>query len=70
MEKATSVNKALEGAILLKEPLKIHESMRYFLHATKVGRGTPWTCDTGIISFIFFKITTISCMIENITKEL
>ncbi|VFQ75433.1 unnamed protein product [Cuscuta campestris] len=33
MEKATSVNKALEGAILLKEPLKIHESMRYSLLA-------------------------------------
>lgn len=33
MEKAASVNKALEGAVLLKEPLKIHESMRYSLLA-------------------------------------
>ncbi|KAL0431283.1 UNVERIFIED_CONTAM: Geranylgeranyl pyrophosphate synthase, chloroplastic [Sesamum radiatum] len=31
--KASSVNKALEEAILLREPLKIHESMRYSLLA-------------------------------------
>ncbi|KAF9620251.1 hypothetical protein IFM89_010986 [Coptis chinensis] len=31
--KATSVNQALDKAILLKEPLKIHESMRYSLLA-------------------------------------
>lgn len=33
LEKANSVNKALESAVLLKEPLKIHESMRYSLLA-------------------------------------
>ncbi|CAH9105623.1 unnamed protein product [Cuscuta europaea] len=33
LEKANSVNKALERAVLLKEPLKIHESMRYSLLA-------------------------------------
>ncbi|KAL3813235.1 hypothetical protein ACJIZ3_014503 [Penstemon smallii] len=31
--KANSVNKALEDAVLLKEPLQIHESMRYSLLA-------------------------------------
>nr|QEY10184.1 geranylgeranyl diphosphate synthase [Scutellaria barbata] len=33
LRKANSVNKALEEAVLLKEPLKIHESMRYSLLA-------------------------------------
>ncbi|KAI3462518.1 hypothetical protein Pfo_019181 [Paulownia fortunei] len=33
LEKASSVNKALEDAVLLREPLKIHESMRYSLLA-------------------------------------
>ncbi|KAL8531962.1 hypothetical protein ACS0TY_008533 [Phlomoides rotata] len=33
LEKANSVNKALEEAVVLKEPLKIHESMRYSLLA-------------------------------------
>ncbi|PIN22249.1 Geranylgeranyl pyrophosphate synthase/Polyprenyl synthetase [Handroanthus impetiginosus] len=33
LEKAKSVNKALEEAVLLEEPLKIHESMRYSLLA-------------------------------------
>nr|BAA86285.1 geranylgeranyl pyrophosphate synthase [Scoparia dulcis] len=33
LEKASSVNKALESAVSLKEPLKIHESMRYSLLA-------------------------------------
>nr|GMC62616.1 geranylgeranyl pyrophosphate synthase, chloroplastic-like [Ipomoea batatas] len=31
--KAESVNKALEAAVLLKEPLRVHESMRYSLLA-------------------------------------
>ncbi|KAL2551763.1 Heterodimeric geranylgeranyl pyrophosphate synthase large subunit 1 [Forsythia ovata] len=33
LEKASSVNKALEEAVLLQEPFKIHESMRYSLLA-------------------------------------
>nr|AIY24421.1 ggpps protein [Jasminum sambac] len=33
LEKANSVNKALEQAVSLQEPLKIHESMRYSLLA-------------------------------------
>ncbi|CAI9758386.1 unnamed protein product [Fraxinus pennsylvanica] len=33
VEKASSVNRALENAVLLKEPLMIHESMRYSLLA-------------------------------------
>nr|ALT16902.1 geranylgeranyl diphosphate synthase 2 [Leucosceptrum canum] len=33
LQKANSVNKALEDAVVLKEPLKIHESMRYSLLA-------------------------------------
>lgn len=33
LEKADSVNKALESAVQMKEPLKIHESMRYSLLA-------------------------------------
>ncbi|KAI3451741.1 hypothetical protein Pfo_008406 [Paulownia fortunei] len=33
LEKACSVNKALEDAVLLRHPLKIHESMRYSLLA-------------------------------------
>ncbi|XP_060191984.1 geranylgeranyl pyrophosphate synthase, chloroplastic-like [Lycium barbarum] len=33
LEKANLVNKALEKAVLLKEPIKIHESMRYSLLA-------------------------------------
>nr|ATN97000.1 geranylgeranyl pyrophosphate synthase 1 [Cestrum nocturnum] len=33
VEKANSVNRALDDSVLLKEPLKIHESMRYSLLA-------------------------------------
>ncbi|CDP02801.1 unnamed protein product [Coffea canephora] len=33
LQKADSVNKALEEAVLLRDPLKIHESMRYSLLA-------------------------------------
>ncbi|KAK6128533.1 hypothetical protein DH2020_037724 [Rehmannia glutinosa] len=33
LEKANSVNKALEDAVSLRDPLKIHESMRYSLLA-------------------------------------
>ncbi|XAR73902.1 Geranylgeranyl diphosphate synthase [Bertholletia excelsa] len=33
LEKANSVNQALDDAVLLREPLKIHESMRYSLLA-------------------------------------
>ncbi|CAI9766943.1 unnamed protein product [Fraxinus pennsylvanica] len=33
LKKASSVNKALEEAVLLQEPLKIHESMRYSILA-------------------------------------
>ncbi|KAL2241375.1 geranylgeranyl pyrophosphate synthase, chloroplastic [Sesamum indicum] len=33
LQKAASVNKALENAVLLRTPLKIHESMRYSLLA-------------------------------------
>ncbi|KAL2531580.1 Sugar transport protein 1 [Abeliophyllum distichum] len=33
LEKANSVNKSLEEAVLLREPFKIHESMRYSLLA-------------------------------------
>ncbi|KAL2475678.1 Heterodimeric geranylgeranyl pyrophosphate synthase large subunit 1 [Abeliophyllum distichum] len=33
LEKANSVNKALEEAVLLRVPFKIHESMRYSLFA-------------------------------------
>ncbi|KAI5684245.1 hypothetical protein M9H77_05473 [Catharanthus roseus] len=31
VEKINSINKALESAVPLKEPLKLHESMRYYL---------------------------------------
>lgn len=33
LEKANSVNRALESSVLIKEPVKIHESMRYSLLA-------------------------------------
>ncbi|MCD7462376.1 Geranylgeranyl pyrophosphate synthase [Datura stramonium] len=47
LEKANSVNKALESAVLLKEPLKIHESMRgmhfalAFEHIATQTKGVP-----------------------------